>query len=110
MCEGAAGGLALDNLNHLSADGSDLRRGSIGGLLDLVGPLLGEGNGEETEEVIIGSLYCDIGFNQRLPLSNQGSELVGCEVETVEVGQAVLSLNLIDTELDLSESMVLVLL
>jgi hypothetical protein len=45
-----------------------------------------------------------------LPLSDEGSQLVGCEVETVEVGETVLSLDLIDTELDLSECVVLILL
>jgi hypothetical protein len=110
LCEGAAGGLALDDLSHLLADGSDLRGCSVCGLLDLVGAALGEGNSEETEEVVISGLDCDIGLNQRLPLSDQGSQLVGGEVETVEVGQAVLALNLVDTELDLSECVVLILL
>lgn len=45
-----------------------------------------------------------------MPLADQGPQLVGCEVETVEVRQAVLSLHLIDTELDLAESVVLILL
>lgn len=110
MCEGAAGSFALDDLSHLSADRSDLRRGSVGGLLDLVWATLGEGNGEEAEEVVVGGLDCDIGLNQRLPLSDQGSQLVRCEVKTVEVGQAALALDLVDTELDLSERMVLILL
>ena len=97
LCKSAGGGLASDNLSHLSADGSDLRGRGVCGLLDLVGALLGEGDGEEAEEVVICGLDCDVGLNQRLPLSDEGSELVGCEVETVEVGQAVLSLDLIDT-------------
>jgi hypothetical protein len=110
LCEGAAGGFAGDNLSHLLSDGSDLRGGGIGGLLDLIWSTLGECDGEQTEEVVISGLDCDVGLNQGLPLSDEGSELVGCEVETVEVGQAVLSLDLIDTELDLSESVVLILL
>ena len=76
----------------------------------MVGSLLGEGDGEETEEVVIGGLDGDVGLDQRLPLADEGSELVGCKIETVEVGQAVLSLNLIDTQLDLSERVVLILL
>ena len=100
----------MDDLDHLSSDGSDLRGGGIGGLLDLVGATLGEADGEETEEVVVGGLDCDVGLNQGLPLADERSELVGSEVETVEVGQAVLSLNLIDPELDLAESMVLILL
>lgn len=110
LCEGAAAGFALNDLGHLLSDSSDLRRGGIGGLLDLIGSTLGESNGEQAQEIVIGGLDRDIGLDQRLPLSDKGSELVGCEVETVEVGQAVLSLNLIDTELDLSECVVLILL
>lgn len=108
--EGAGGGLALDDLGHLAADGTDLGRGGVGGLLDLVGPALGEGNGEEAEEVVVGGHDGDVGLNQSLPLADERAELVRGEVETVEVGQAVLALDLIDAELDLAESMVLVLL
>ena len=45
-----------------------------------------------------------------MPLADEGAELVGGEVETVEVGQAVLALDLVDAELDLAESVVLILL
>jgi hypothetical protein len=100
----------LNDLGHLLSDSSDLRGGGIGGLLDLVGSALGEGNGEQAEEVVVSGLDCDIGLNQRLPLSDERSQLVGCEIETVEVGEAVLSLDLIDPELDLSECVVLILL
>lgn len=97
LCEGAARGFANDDLGHLLADSSNLRRGSVGGLLDLVGSALGEGDGEETEEVIVGGLDCDIGLKQGLPLANERAELVGCKVEAVEVGQAVLALDLVDS-------------
>ena len=110
LCEGAAGGFALNDLGHLLSDSSDLRGSGIGGLLDLVGSALGEGNGEQAEEVVVGGLDRDVGLDQRLPLSDERSQLVGCEVETVEVGQAVLSLDLVDPELDLSECVVLILL
>ncbi len=100
----------MNDLGHLLSDGSDLRGGGIGGLLDLVRTALGEGDGEQAEEVVVGGLDRDVGLDQRLPLSDERSQLVGCEVETVEVGQAVLALNLIDTELDLAESVVLILL
>ena len=95
--ESYAGGLALDDLDHLLADGSDLRRGGVCGLLNLVGATLGEGDGKDTEKVVVGGLDRDVGLDQSLPLSDKRSELVGCEVETMEVGQAVLSLDLIDT-------------
>jgi len=103
-------GFTLNDLGHLLSDSSDLRGGGIGGLLDLVGSALGEGNSEQAEEVVVGGLDCDVGLNQRLPLPDERSQLVGCEVETVEVGEAVLSLNLIDPELDLSECVVLIFL
>jgi hypothetical protein len=87
-----------------------LRRSSISGLLNLVWAALGESDGEDAEEVIIGGLDGDVGLDQGLPLADKGSELVGGEVKTVEVGQAVLALNLINTELDLAERVVLILL
>ncbi len=110
LCKGAARGFAGDNLSHLLPDGSDLRRSGVCGLLNLVGAAFGEGNGEKAEKVVISSLNCDIGLDQSLPLSDEGTEFVGREVKTVEVGQAVLALHLIDTELDLSERVVLILL
>jgi len=110
LCKGAGGSLADDDLGHLLADGTDLGRSGVGGLLDLVWTALGETNGEDTEEVVIGGLDGDVGLDQGLPLTDQRSKLVGCEVETVEVGQAVLALDLIDSELNLAESVVLILL
>lgn len=110
LLQGAAAGLALDDLSHLPADGTDLGGGGVGGLLDLVGSALGEGNGEDAEEVVVGRLDSDVGLDQALPLADKGSQLVGCEVKTVEVGQAVLALDLVDSELDLAESVVLILL
>ena len=110
MCERAAGGFALNDLSHLLSDSPDLRRGSIGGLLDLVRSALGEGDGEEAEEVVVSGLDSDVGLDQGLPLSDEGSELVRSKIKTVEVSQTVLSLDLIDTELDLSECVVFILL
>ena len=43
-----------------------------------------------------------------MPLADERAQLVGGEVETVEVGQAVLSLDFIDSELDFAESVVFV--
>ncbi|KAJ6121234.1 40S ribosomal protein S3aE [Penicillium sp. IBT 18751x] len=41
---------------------------------------------------------------------DQGAQLIGSEVQAVEVGQAVLALNLIHTELNRTESVVLFVL
>lgn len=101
--EGAAGSLALDDVGHLASNGADLGRSSVGGLLDLVGASLGEGNGEEADEVVIGGLDGDVGLDESLPLADEGSELVGCEVKSVEVGQAALALDLVDAETNFAE-------
>lgn len=49
-------------------------------------------------------------LNERLPLSNKGSKFVIGERHAVEVGQTRFSLNFVDSELDLSEGVVLVFL
>lgn len=108
--QSAAGSLTLNDLGHLLANSADLRRAGVGGLLDLVGASLGEGNGKQTEEVVVSGLHGDVGLDQGLPLADQGAQLVGGEVQTVEVGQAVLALDLVDAELDLAEGVVLIVL
>ncbi len=85
-------------------------RSGVGRLLNLVLAALGEANGEKTDEIIISRLHSDVGLNEGLPLADEGAQLVGCEVETVEVGQAVLALNLVDTEANLAERVILILL
>jgi len=76
LSKSAARGFAGDNLNHLLSDSSDLRGGGVCGFLDLIRSPLGESNGEQSEEVVIGGLDCDVGLNQRLPLSDERTELV----------------------------------
>ena len=110
LAESAARCLAGHDVNHLLADHADLGRPRVGGLLDLVGASLGEGDAEQAEEVVVGGLDDNVGLDQGLPLADEGGELVVGEVETVEVGQAVLALDLVDAELDLAEAVVLILL
>lgn len=110
LAESAARSLAGHDVDHLLADHADLGRPRVGGLLDLVGAPLGEGNAEQAEEVVVGGLDDNVGLDQGLPLADEGGELVVGEVETVEVGQAVLALDLVDAQLDLAEAVVLVLL
>ena len=59
---------------------------------------------------MVGGHDGDVGLDQGLPLADERAELVRGEVETVEVGQAVLALDLVDAEFDLAERVVLVLL
>jgi len=110
LAERAAASLPLHNIRHLLPDGPDLRARGICSLLDLVLSLLGESDAEEAEEVLVGGLYDNVGFDEGLPLADEGAQLIGGEVEAVEVGEAVLALDLVDPELDLAERVVLVLL
>jgi hypothetical protein len=84
--------LPLHDLVHLGPDLPDLSGLSVRGLLDLLPVLSGESNGEKPDEVSIGSSDIDVSLNQRLPLSNQRSDLVGGEVHAVERGKTVLAL------------------
>lgn len=101
------GGLSDNNVGHLLSDLLDLRGLGVGGLLDLGGLSLGEADDKESEEVVVRGLDGHVGLDQSLPLSHQRSQLVGSEVKAVEVGQQVLALDLIDSQLDLLEGVVL---
>jgi len=59
-------GLSSHDLEHLLADLTDLGSLSVGGLLDLAGTLLGEGDGEEAEQVTVGCLDVNVGLDDRL--------------------------------------------
>ena len=110
MGKTASVGLSLHDFGHLLANGADLGRAGVCRLLDLVRTPLGEGNAEQANEVLVGGLHGHIGLDEGLPLSHQGPQLVGGEVQSVEICQAVLALDLIHTKFDLSECMVLVVL
>ena len=110
LAEGAALCLLGHDIRHLLSDRADLRGTRIGGLLDLVGPSLGEGNAEEAKQVVVGGLDDNVGLDEGLPLADERAQLVGCDVQAVKVGQAVLALDLVDAELDLAEGVVLILL
>lgn len=105
----AGGDLALDDLEHALADGTDLAALGIGGLLDLLGATLGEADGEEAKEVAVGGLDVNVGLDQGLPLLDHGTELVSGHGHSVEVGQAALALDLINAKTELAESLVLAL-
>jgi len=110
LSKGAAGCFTDNDFRHLLTDSTDLRRGGVGGLLDLIWAALSESDGKETEEVVVSCLDGDVGLDQGLPLADERSELVRGEIETVEISQAVSALNFINAELDLAECVVLILL
>lgn len=102
-------GLTLDNLEHLLADGADVRRLGVGVLLDLVGTLLGEGNDKDAEEVTVGGLDILVSLNERLPLADERAKLVRGEVHAVEVGKASAALDTVNLQLELAVSLLVVL-
>ena len=108
--ERASNSFALHDISHLLSDGANLRRAGICGFLDLVWTSLRKCDGKQTNEVIISRLHSDVSLNERLPLAHEGSQLVGGEVQAMEVGQAVFPLNLVHAKLDLAESVFFVAL
>jgi hypothetical protein len=83
-----------------------LSRLSIRGLTDLVGTSLGETNGIDTEKVTIRGLNISVSLNEGVPLTDKGAELISGEIEAVEVGEAVRTLDFFDAELELAESII----
>lgn len=76
----------MHDVHHLLSDLPDLTASSVGCLLDLILPSLGKSNAEEAQEVIISRLDDYIGLDEGLPFADEGAQLVGSEVESVEVG------------------------
>jgi hypothetical protein len=68
----AGGGLSNHDLEHLFANLTDLGRLSVGGLLDLVDALLGEGNSKEAEQVTIGGLDINVSLDDGLEKGEMG--------------------------------------
>ena len=87
----------------------DLRGLGVCGLLDLVCTTARETNGEHTQQVAVGRPNVLMRLNERLPLANKRAQLVRREAHTVEVGQAVTTLHLIHTKLELAVGLLVVL-
>ena len=78
--------------------------------LDLVFLRSGESNAKQADNVSIGSSAINGTFNDRLLFADKRAELVASHVHTVEVGETVVALNILNTKLDLSVGLRLVLL
>lgn len=97
------------DLHHLLANDLLLRVLRVAGGLNLALVAAGECNAEHAEHVAIRSLSLHEGFNERVPLLNEGTELVTGHIHAVEVGVAVISLDFFDLELNLPPSILVVL-
>jgi len=98
--EVAGAHLAHDDLGHLGADLADLGGLSVGGLLDLVGPLVGVSDTEDAELVAVGGGDVDVAVDHGLPLLHHGAKLVTGQAHSVEVGEAVFALDILADEFE----------
>lgn len=105
----AGGSLSDHDLEHLLADSLDLGGLGVGGLLDLVGATGSETNGEQSEQVSIGGPHVHIGLNEGLPLADERPVLVRGHHHSVEVGEAVSAIDIVNAELELAPCLGLVL-
>jgi hypothetical protein len=64
---------------------------------------LSESNAENPQKISVSGPYIGISLNQSLPFLHHGSELVGGQVHTIELGQAGLALDILADQLKLSE-------
>jgi len=102
----AVGDLLGNDLGHLLSDLLDLLALGVGGLLDLVvGLLLGEGDDEHSEVVVVGGLGVDGALDHGLPLLDHTAHLVSGEAHAVEVQDAVLALDILAHQLEFSVSL-----
>ena len=90
-----------DDVDHLLADGTDLGGLGIAGLLNLMGPLAGETDAEDSQQIAVGGAHIHVGLDQSLPLLDHRSELISGKVHAVEVGQNVSALNFFGDQTEL---------
>eukprot|EP00639_Heterosigma_akashiwo_P023592 CAMPEP_0206415464 /NCGR_PEP_ID=MMETSP0294-20121207/36118_1 /ASSEMBLY_ACC=CAM_ASM_000327 /TAXON_ID=39354 /ORGANISM="Heterosigma akashiwo, Strain CCMP2393" /LENGTH=109 /DNA_ID=CAMNT_0053877835 /DNA_START=379 /DNA_END=708 /DNA_ORIENTATION=+ len=91
----ALGGLLGHDGGHLGPDGLQLRALGVRGLLNLVGHALCETDAENSDKVAIGGLHVHVGLDNRLPLLDEGAELISGEIHAVEVGERVVALHVL---------------
>ena len=98
------------DLKHLLPDLPNLARLGIRRLAYLRLTALCESNGEEAEEVTISRLDVDMRLNESLPFAHKRTELVRGERHAMEVGETVLSLDLVYAKSNLAEGLFLILI
>mmetsp|Transcript_1154 Transcript_1154/g.2651 ORF Transcript_1154/g.2651 Transcript_1154/m.2651 type:complete len:292 (-) Transcript_1154:78-953(-) len=96
--------------DHLGADRPALCGLCVAGGLDLCVLRFREGDAKETNGVPVRCAAVGVGLDDGLLLSDEGAELVAGHVHAVEIQQAVVSLDILDAELDLAVGQGLVLL
>jgi len=74
----------------------------VAGGSHLLGSSLGEANAEQSEQIAINGLGLHEGFDEGVPFLDEGAQLVLGHVHSVEVGEAVVSLDFFNLDLNLS--------
>ena len=92
--------MGLHDLHHFLSNLLLLRCFGVASGLDLSLGLSGEANGEHSHDVAVSGLGLHEGLDQGLPFLDHSASMVSSDVHTVEVGVAVVSLDLIDLELE----------
>jgi hypothetical protein len=96
--------------NHLCSDGTTLCGLGVASALDLVLLSFCEGNAKDADDVTIGSTAVNVTLNDGLLLTDQTAKLIAGHVHSVEVEEAVVSLNILNAELNfaIGKSLILV--
>lgn len=103
-------GFGLEQVDDFLPNPLDLSGLLVGQLLDLVLLLPGETNDEEPDDVAILGLAVLEEVDKGVLLLDQGAELIPGQPHGVEVGEAGLTLDLVDLELDVLVLVLLLLL
>jgi len=69
--DGAVADFLVEDFDDLLADGLDLRGLGVGSLLAVLGDALGEGDGEDADDVAVSGLDVAVGLDQALPLADE---------------------------------------
>ena len=101
--------LLRDDLHHLRTNAVDLRGLRVASLLVLVVLLAGERDAEQTQLVTVRGRHLHVALDQSLPLLDQRTQLVAGDVHSVEESDALVSLHILHSQLDLAVTLLLVL-
>jgi len=90
------------NFNHLLSDHLLVGRFQVAGCFDLVWCLLGESDCEHSDDISIGGFGLNETFDKGMPFLNHLACMVSGDVNSVEIGVAIKSLDFLNLELNFS--------
>jgi hypothetical protein len=102
VTEGGLGNFTEHDFHHLGAELLLLGALGVASSLDLLGMTAGESDSENTDEVAIEGLGLNEGLDEGVPLLDESAETVTSDVEAVEVGVAIVTLDFLALEANLA--------